>query len=180
MISMKAMSGVLPVIVLLSACGSPNYDGPVVSPAAPVVSEEKTQETKSMDTTVQSAAKAEAPVSSKPTADVAALEAEQKQLIAQKAELEAQKQEMEKQKASVKGPGDMKTAAFGNFMANAQAVQAVDQAKVDKIIQAAMDLDIAGLIDAIQDLIADLVAAIADVQAKIDAIAAKIAAAKAK
>ncbi|HYX38531.1 MAG TPA: hypothetical protein VE954_35970 [Oligoflexus sp.] len=160
----KALITVLPVYVLLSACGAKPDPSSVTrsQAAAPVV--------KSADQT-------NTPTEASPQkVDVADLQAQKADLEAQKSSLLTQQKDIENQMSSFAQPADLKGAAFGDFMANAQALPAIDQAALDDIIQAAMDMDLAALQIAIQDLIADLQDAVADLQAQIDDLAAQIAA----
>ncbi|WP_141735171.1 hypothetical protein [Oligoflexus tunisiensis] len=171
---MKVMILVLPAYWVLNACGARPDPGAVQkSPAAetaPVVTASESNDSR------QTADSTAVP---SPKVDIADLQAQKADLEAQKASVLSQQKQIEEQKASFANPADLNGAAFGDFMANAQAMAVIDQAVLDDIIQAAMDLDPAALQDAILDLIANLQDLAADLQAQIDDLAAQIAAAQA-
>lgn len=167
---LNTMVVVLPAFILLAACGT--------RPAVPV-QQNSQQQTASSSNQVSGATNSDNTTSNPvvPQQTVAEMEAQKAALEAQKSELVTKQQEVQTQQASfAKNPN---AAAMGNFMAGFGAPAALDAAALDDLIAAAMDGDVAGIIDALKDLAADLVDALADIQAQIDALAADIAAAKA-
>lgn len=157
------------ILLVLQACGS-RPEATSVKKSPEVASQSTSQSSTNSE-------KARSGNTTQPV-DVAELQAKQNALEAEKADLLAQKANLEGQGAAFAQNSAVPPAMFGDFMADAQALPvAVDQAKIDAIVQAAMDMDFDALQKAIEDLLADIEALAADLQAQIDDLAAQIAAA---
>ncbi len=161
------------MLLSLQACSS-RPDAASVKKSTAVSTQQASQSTTNGTVSGQNSSNANTNV------DVAQLQAKQAALETEKAELLAQKSSLANQGSAFSqyNASTVPTAMFGDFMADAEALPvAVDQAKIDAIVQAAMDMDFDALQKAIEDLLADIEALAADLQAQIDDLEAQIAAA---
>ncbi len=163
------------MLLSLQAC-SARPDAASVKKSTPASAQQASPGTTSGTVSGQSSSNANANTN----VDVAQLQAKQAALETEKSELLSQKSSLANQGSAFAqyNANTVPTAMFGDFMADAEALPvAVDQAKIDAIVQAAMDMDFDALQKAIEDLLADIEALAADLQAQIDDLEAQIAAA---